>query len=216
MEDSQPPSFLQASLKLTRSDFAEEAPSNVVVTRQLRSAEKVVRKTIGLSGEKRKCVLAPPIGFGPTLEEEIEAPLSDNSFSIKVGVVRGGVFVCRRLPIVSREQIFSQHPRIAQRQTQAQTPGWIAGAGCIAQQCDAILIRMIDPAFSHVEAGERSSRSCTHVHRSRHPTLDALIDEAGDVAVSVQSFEVSAVKEIGSSATIALRNQQGPANGYRI
>lgn len=131
----------------------------------------MVREAVWSRCEERKCTLALAISVNTLLEQKVEGPLTDDSFCIEVSVACGCIPVCGGWPIVTREKVFREDARIAQRQAQAFSPRWIAGAGGIAKQHNTVAIRMIDPSLCHIEVRERTDGPCPRVHLSGIPAL---------------------------------------------
>ena len=167
--------------------FPEEACTGGSIEGEFRAAEERGWSTSWILGYERQGTSASSISFWTGALKDVIEPAGDLADSAIVLVVSSGVTMAGSVPIGLGKQFVGEHAGGAEAERESLSPRGIAGSGGIANQGNAVTIRLLHPDGGGLELSEWSDGTCA-MERIRVPggRLEELA-EAREVGVALQA-----------------------------
>src|SRR5271154_7171111 len=125
--------------------FAEETAAAPPVSRQMGSAEKMVRDSRLVLRYQREGARTVRVGCGAAIEPHLAVPILGEVNHPEVMIVTVGVGMAGCIPIRVGEQTVAEDAHVAHRDAKSLAPAWIARRRGVANQHNSVTVRMIDP-----------------------------------------------------------------------
>ena len=147
-------------------------------------------------------------GFRPGTLEHVVEPSGYFANSRIMLIVAFGVTMGGSIPIAVRDQFLGENARVAERKREALSPGGIARGSAIADECDAVAIRMIHPNVHTFERRRRTVGTRTIERNTAGTRRFGLRLKAGEIVGTLQTMALIRMKsKVRTGAVSGLREK---------